>query len=140
MEEQTNDAKKPKPTKKTRRFYAFLAFTAFVVLIAAVSVIINHKNQQARPRVAEVRITASGFEPSTLVVEQGTKITWVNTDSRPHQVMANPYPKGSDLPNLKSEILNNAQTYSYFADRAGSFNYHDQINPTVNGTIVIQKE
>lgn len=140
MEEQTTgDAKKLKRIKSTKRFHAFLAFLVFVGLVSVVSVLITTHRQQAKVQVAEVRITKSGFKPSTLVVQEGTKIIWTNSDNARHQVVANPYPSGDDLPGLRSEILNNTQTYTYLTDKAGSFGYHDQLKPTVNGTIVIQK-
>lgn len=142
MENQPVEISPPPKTKNTQRLYALLSLAAFVILIVAVSLAINHyKNNQASkaPRVAEVRITQAGFEPSTLTVKRGTKVVWTNTDDALHQVAANPYPTGKDLPSLKSEILNNAQTYSYIADKTGSFGYHDQIKPTINGTLVIEK-
>ena len=138
MEEQP---RAPKPQKKrTQRFYALLAFVVFIALIVSVAAFVNQKQQSAKgSRVAEVRITSKGFEPATLVVKSGTKITWTNDDKKPHQVVSNPYPKGGDLPNLRSEILNDDQTYTYTADKLGDFGYHDQLRPTINGTITIQK-
>jgi plastocyanin len=106
----------------------------------SVSVFVNQKRHTAQAaKVAEVRITPKGFEPATLVVKRGTRIAWINTDSKLHQVVSNPYPKGGDLPDLKSEILNDGQTYTYTANKFGSFGYHDQMRPTFNGTITIQK-
>lgn len=90
--------------------------------------------------VAEVRITKDGFVPATLSVAPGTKVVWTNEDQALRQVVANPFPKGTDLPGLKSEILNNTQTYSYVAEKTGSFGYHDQLHPTVNGILVVEKQ
>lgn len=140
MEEQTTDVKKLRGVKKKQRIYALAALGAFLVLIGAVSLLaVSHKNSTSAERVAEIRITPKGFEPSTLTVKKGTKITWTNSDNTLHQVAANPYPTGKNLPGLKSEILNDAQQYTYVANKAGSFGYHDQLKPTVNGVIVIQK-
>lgn len=145
MEEQPTDAptQKSKRARNINRFYALLSLIVFVGLIIAVSAIThnnsNKKHQaQSVARTAEVRITAKGFVPATLVVKPGTKITWTNTDSKLHQVVSNPFPSGKDLPGLKSEILNNFQTYTYDATTTGSFGYHDQIKPTINGTIIVK--
>lgn len=89
--------------------------------------------------VAEVRITAQGFEPSVISVKKGTKITWVNDDDKMHQVVSNPHPSHEGLSGLKSEILNNEQTYEYTAGQTGSYGYHDEINPIINGTIEVQE-
>lgn len=117
-----------------------MSLGVFVLAIAIISLLTASHNQQlAKNRIAEVRITPTGFQPSTLVVKLGTKVTWTNADNSLHQVASNPYPTGKDLPSLKSEILNNTQTYTYVANTAGSFGYHDQLKPTINGNIVIQK-
>lgn len=88
-------------------------------------------------KVAQVNITANGFEPATLLIQPGTKIVWTNSDDELHQVSANPHPTGDELPGLKSEILNEGQTYEFTADQNGEFGYHDYQNPTKNGTLII---
>lgn len=88
-------------------------------------------------KVAEVTITADGFEPATLLVEPGTKVIWTNTDDELHQVAANPHPTSEELPDLKSEILNEGQTYDFIAGQSGEFGYHDYQNPTTNGTLIV---
>ena len=115
-------------------------FGSLFVAIALVTVLALHSNQaHQQTKIAIVRITKAGFEPATLSVKQGTKIVWDNSDSSLHQVASNPYPKDTGLPGLKSAILNNAQSYSYTANAVGTFGYHDQLTPTINGTLVVQK-
>lgn len=146
MENQLDKTKKPN-SKKRKIAIVFLGFAGLAVAILLVNVLtgtnntnINNKPRQTPPaRLAVVRITKTGFEPATLSVKQGTKITWTNTDNGLHQVAANPYPRGAGLSGLKSEILNNTQTYTFTANQVGSFGYHDQIKPTINGTLVVQK-
>lgn len=140
MEEPQHKTETARTTKPQRK--ALLSFIIFVVAIVAVTVIsgVIVRNNKAKPApLASVRITATGFEPATLSVKKGTKVTWVNTDDTLRQIVANPFPKGGDLPSLKSEILNDNQTYTYTANTVGSFGYHDQQHPTVNGTIIVKK-
>ena len=92
------------------------------------------------PPAASVLITPAGFVPASLTIMQGTKVTWTNQDDKLHQVAANPHPAGTDLPGLRSEILNRTQTYTYTANKTGSFGYHDQLNPSVNGTIDVKEK
>lgn len=139
MEEQTNTTRVALKTKKTKRLYATLAVVIFAALVVVVfKVTSSHISNKTTP-VAVVHITRTGFQPATLYVKRGTRVIWTNSDSSLHQVASNPYPKDTGLPGLKSEILNNAQAYTYVANTAGSFGYHDQINPTVNGTLVVKK-
>ena len=140
MKDQTNTTQGSSKIKQTKRLYAVLALVIFVVLVVGVSKIVSNNNKPTKAApVAVVRITQSGFVPSTLSVKKGTHVVWTNSDMALHQVASNPFPKDNGLPALKSEILNNTQTYTYVANTAGSFGYHDQMQPTTNGTLVIRK-
>lgn len=125
--------------KKTRARIVLSGFALFIIAVGLVTVLALH-NSKKQNDVALVYITNKGFEPGTIVVHQGTKVVWTNNDQTLHQVASNPFPKDNGLPALKSEILNNAQTYQFTADKVGSFNYHDDLKPTINGTIVVEKK
>ncbi len=136
----------PEKTKTSNRekpgvAIILLGFTVFFIAIALVSLLTLHVAKNHQPtRVAVVRITKTGFVPATLSVKQGTQVIWTNSDEGLHQVAPNPYPKDTGLPGLKSEILNNAQSYEYTANAIGTFGYHDQLTPTTNGTLVVSKQ
>lgn len=142
MENQTDQ--NHKHSKGTQRVYAgltalfFVAMAVVIFKIALPAAEKNGDNFKSQP-VAEVRITKNGFVPATLSVKSGTKVVWTNIDSSLHQVAANPYPKATGLPSLRSEILNNAQSYTYVTSSTGNYGYHDQLNPTINGTLVVQR-
>jgi plastocyanin len=125
--------------KNRQRLYAATAAFAFAVLVVGIYQLTTSHTKNT-PRVATVHITATGFQPATLAVTPGTKIIWTNDDSVMHQVASNPFPQDSILPGLKSQILNNDQTYTYVAATSGTFDYHDQLKPTINGTLVVKKQ
>lgn len=134
---------KPSSGKARRILIAFSSLVLFVAAVFAVSSLTFHKNKKIAPAAttATVQISAAGFEPETLSVKQGTKVTWVNKDQALHQIAANPFPKNGTGPrSVRSEILNNLQTYTYTANTAGSFSYHDQLHPTINGTLVVKSK
>jgi plastocyanin len=110
---------------------------AILILSAAIGLTTQNKGEQPA-RVAEVQITSNGFEPATLIVKKGTKVVWTNKNTAMHQVASNPHPINDDLPGLNSEILNNNQSYEYTFEDEGDFGYHDNLNPTTNGTIEVQ--
>lgn len=119
----------------------YLALAILLTAIVAVSAILllnMRSDQESAIRTANISITKKGFEPSTIAVESGTKIIWTNKDKKLHQVASNPYPDNDDLPGLKSEILNKDQSYEYIADQTGTFGYHDEIKPTINGVIEVK--
>ena len=122
-----------------------LAAASFVIFFAAVigvTLLADHhgKSSQSKSETATVAITDHGFQPATLTVREGTKITWTNSGVHLHQVASNPFPTDNGLPGLNSEILNNAQTYSFVASKTGTYGYHDQLKPTMNGTIIVEKQ
>lgn len=101
----------------------------------------SKKNSQppAAPQYsAKVTVTDKGFEPAVLSVASDTEVTWVNEDTGLHQIVSNTYSPQSKAPTLQSSILNLAQTYQFTFKQTGTYNYHDKLNPTVNGTIQVQ--
>ena len=140
MEEQLGK-NKTLPRRKSRPLIVFFGFAVLFAAVALVTslVTVHVVNNNQNARIAVVRITKTGFEPATLSVKRGTKVVWTNADSGLHQVASNPYPRDNGLPGLKSQILNNNQTYEYTANKAGAFGYHDDRQPTLNGTLVVQK-
>lgn len=131
------------PTKKTNRFTAYGAIILLVLLavflITFIIYKLNHKTTATTPRQAIIQVTAGGFVPSTLTVEQGTAIVWKNIDHASHTIASNPYPADSSLPGLHSKSLLQGSTYSYTPSTTQTIVYHDDQNPTLNGTIIIKK-
>lgn len=80
-----------------------------------------------------VDIKNFSFNPSTLTVKTGTKVTWTNNDSVPHTVT-------SDSGNLlNSATLSPGQSFSFTFTNIGSVNYHCAIHPTMKGKVIIEK-
>ena len=130
-------------TFKSRKAKATLFLIVPLLLAIAFFIMVIMKDEEKAAvyqpeRIAEIQITLTGFEPASISVKKGTKIIWTNTDEAMHQLASNSHPSHQDIPGLKSEILNNGQTYEYKADKSGSYGYHDEINPTLNGTIEVQ--
>ncbi len=84
------------------------------------------------PASASVEIKNFAFNPGTVTVKVGTKVTWTNNDSAPHTVTSD---SGSPL-NSKS-ILSPGQSFSYTFTTAGTFPYHCTIHPTMKGQVVV---
>ncbi len=79
-----------------------------------------------------VKIQDFKFDPETLTVPVGTKITWMNADSVGHTVTGD----DSSSP-LKSELLKQGEKYEFTFSTAGTFNYHCQPHPFMKGKIVV---
>lgn len=86
-----------------------------------------------------VLIENNEFVPATLTVKKGTTVTWINKDQAEHWVVSDPHPTHSDLPDLNSKkgLLQN-ETYQFTFNEIGEFNYHDEKNNTITGTVVVE--
>ncbi|MEK7598806.1 MAG: plastocyanin/azurin family copper-binding protein [Patescibacteria group bacterium] len=92
----------------------------------------------------KVEITANGFSPSTIKVRAGDTVTWTNKDSAPHwpATAAHPthlvYP-GSDITKCGTAAqsgifdackgLAPGESFPFKFDQAGTWKYHDHMNP-----------
>ena len=78
-----------------------------------------------------VDIYGMAFNPATLTVKSGTKITWTNSDGFAHTVTSD---NGSTF---SSGNLAAGATFSFTASSAGTFNYHCNIHSAMTATIVV---
>jgi plastocyanin len=88
-------------------------------------------------------ITASGVSPKTLTVSAGTRVTFVNNDSRAHDVASDPHPIHTDCPPINDvgflQPGQSRQTGNMNTVRTCGFHDHNQPDATaLQGTIVIQ--
>ncbi len=85
----------------------------------------------ASTATSTVQIKSTGFVPATVTINQDDTVTWTNTDTKDHQVVAN---GGS----FASAILKPGKTYSHVFRGGGTFRYHDGLHPTLKGTVTVR--
>jgi plastocyanin len=78
-----------------------------------------------------VQIKRTGFVPATVTINSNDSVTWTNTDTINHQVVAN---GGS----FASPILAPGKTYARTFRNGGTFRYHDGLHPTLRGTVIVR--
>lgn len=69
------------------------------------------------------------FSPKAVTVKVGDSVTWTNADSASHTVTSEAFDSGT---------LATGQSFSYTFDKAGTFDFHCSIHPTMTGTINVQ--
>ncbi len=79
-----------------------------------------------------VAITNFVYEPQELQVAPGTKVTWTNKDSAPHNVQ-----DLSDLNITISPDLLEGYTFSITYEKPGSYPYNCSLHPYMTGTIKV---
>src|SRR5437867_12305080 len=78
-----------------------------------------------------VQIKSTGFVPATVTINQDDSVTWTNTDTKDHQVVAN---GGS----FASPILANGKSYTHAFANGGTYHYHDGLYPSLRGTVTVR--
>ena len=90
-----------------------------------------------------VTITASGVSPKELTVPPGTRVLFVNNDSRRRDMTSDPHPEHNDCPEINDvgllAIGQTRETGNLVAVRTCGFHDHDDPdNNNVKGRIVIK--
>src|SRR3954451_15012697 len=71
------------------------------------------------------------FSPSSMTVEAGTAVTWVNEDESPHTIAD----KGKAF---RSAALDTNDRFSYTFTQPGEFTYYCTMHPMMVGKIIVK--
>jgi plastocyanin len=90
-----------------------------------------------------VTITAAGVSPNNIEVTAGSRVLFINNDTRTHNMTSNPHPEHTDCPELNQVGLlspgQQRETGNLVAAR--TCGYHDHDNPSASslfGQIIIR--
>jgi plastocyanin len=101
---------------------------------------------------ATVMYTDQGFSPASITIEQGQTVTWINRSSKDMWVASAMHPTHMvyDGTTLKEHCATNAETsfdachvfspaapYSFTFDKVGTWKYHDHIDASKFGTVIV---
>jgi len=135
-----------------------------VALFAAGGIFVLSRGSTSSPRVTDVNIedtpqaennivySPQGFSPKTITVAQGTTVTFVNSSNRPFWPATNVHPThtkypGSDISKCSTqkgtffdacEDIDPGKSYSFTFSEVGEWGFHDHLNPTATGTVVVK--
>ena len=108
----------------------------------------QHPQQQvAAAGVRTVVITATGFNPATLTIKAGETVMFLNQDTAPHWPASAMHPTHTVYPEPGGCIgskfdackgLGTGQPFMFKFNEKGSWKYHDHLNPSLWGTIVVE--
>jgi plastocyanin len=100
--------------------------------------VISASTGSAGPSGATITITAAGVSPSQVSVTVGQSVTFVNNDSRPHEMASDPHPTHGTCPSIEIGIGTLAAGQSKLTQgfaNAGTCGFHDHLN---SGTASLQ--
>jgi plastocyanin len=91
---------------------------------------------------ATITITATGVSPQNVTVAPGSRVTFVNNDTRPHDMSSDPHPEHTNCTEITVGFLAAGQSgTTQNLNRVRTCPFHDHNQPDVTslqGTIRIQ--
>lgn len=85
-----------------------------------------------------VNITSKGFEPKTLTIGVDTTVTWINKSGSVVSINSDPHPVHTAYPPLNLGTVDDSKSVSLIFDKPGTYGYHNHLQPSQKGTIIVQ--
>lgn len=86
----------------------------------------------------EITYTDNGFSPNKITVKAGTKVTIKNDSGMALQFDSDPHPAHTDNTELNVDTVQQGGSQTFTVVRKGTFGYHNHLNPSDEGTIVVE--
>jgi len=81
------------------------------------------------------------LQPSVIEVSKDTTVTWVNQDSDKHWIASDPHPIHDGLKGFDSQKgLAQGESFQFEFDKVGTFSYHDDLNLSLTGKVIVKSE
>ena len=80
-----------------------------------------------------IEIKDFAFNPQSITVKPGEKVTWINRDEEPHTIVS------VEKQFKKSTALDTDQEFTITAGPPGTYGYFCSVHPKMTGTIVVEK-
>ena len=85
-----------------------------------------------------VTISSNGFSPQNVTIKAGDSVSWMNSDSANHTVNSDPHPTHTAYSPLNLGLMKPGEKKSLTFPTAGTYKYHDHLNPSSTGTVTVQ--
>lgn len=90
-----------------------------------------------KPKEVDVTVTADGFNPDTITINAGDKVVWKNESGTTVTVNSDLHPTHLLWPFLNLGAFDNGSSVSVVFDKAGTYTYHNHLNASQKGTVVV---
>lgn len=85
-----------------------------------------------------VSLTSEGFSPQTITISAGEEVIWVNESGDQATVDSSVHPTHRDHPFLNLGVFEVGEQHSLVFDEPGEYKYHDHLNASRFGTVVVE--
>ena len=103
---------------------------AFTLIVAGV-VLAVYGQGAGKQQENEIVIQNFAFEPATLTVKVGTKVSWINRDDEPHTATA------TDK-RFNSKTLENGDRFTTEFNQPGIYKYYCALHPKMTGQVIVK--
>ena len=110
------------------KLYLFLLLTLGVAFLSLTRA---HAGAPMSVNANEVVIENFSYQPTTLTVAPGTKVTWVNRDDEPHTVT-------DTNKHFNSKALDTGDRFSTAFTQPGTYNYYCALHPKMTGQVIVK--
>ena len=101
------------------------------------------------PQTITVTYSNSGYEPKTITIKQGDRVTWVNESTRNLWVASANHPIHSKYPELiegmclgsafdACEQIPTGGSWSFTFNNIGKWGYHNHLSPSKFGVVIVK--
>lgn len=115
--------------KSVMRKGVAIKISILVIILSITLIVMILTYDRSDPTVSSIEIKNFAFNPSTISVNVGTTITWVNDDSTMHDVT-------EDSGMFDIDILP-GESGSYTFTEPGEYEYHCDIHPSMKGKVIV---
>lgn len=85
-----------------------------------------------------VTYMSSGFSPNILNINMGDTVKFINDSSGNMWVASNPHPQHTEYSDFDAQRnYTSGESYSFTFTESGTYEYHNHVNPSMRGTIVV---
>lgn len=88
-------------------------------------------------------LTPGGVQPPSVTINVGGRVTFINTDTKPHEIVSDPYIRHEECPPLNRVgfLAPGQQGQSAIFEAVGNCGFHDHLDPTgVTGRVEVRIE
>jgi plastocyanin len=91
------------------------------------------------PKTVTVTLTDTGYSPKSVTINSGDTVKFVNDSKGRMWTASNPHPAHTDYPGFdeKSGAVNGG-SYEFMFEKVGTWGYHNHLNPSLKGTVVVK--
>lgn len=87
-----------------------------------------------------VVLNKTGFDPASITITPGSKVIFVNNSGENATVNSDPHPTHTNYPPLNLGSIDPGQSKNLTFDTPGTYGYHNHLNPSQRGTIIVASQ